>query len=181
MKRVNLLGKLLITSIIFSVGFTSLSAQCSHSSKTAHHHKYETNKADIVDLAVSDGQLSTLVAALKAADLTEVLDGQGPFTVFAPTDAAFAALPEGTIDELLKPENKDKLVKILTYHVIPGRVESTDLKDGQTVASVEGSNIMVETNSKVVKINDALVVKADQRATNGVIHFIDRVIIPPNI
>jgi uncharacterized surface protein with fasciclin (FAS1) repeats len=130
----------------------------------------------IVDIATSADSFKTLTAALKAADLVVVLQGEGPFTVFAPTDEAFAALPEGTIEELLKPENKDKLVKILTYHVVPGAVMSTDLKAGE-ITTVEGSKVMIELGDSV-KVNDAKVVQADIKASNGVIHVIDQVIIP---
>ena len=134
------------------------------------------SKQTIVAIASSAGSFNTLTAALKAADLVNVLEGEGPFTVFAPTDEAFAALPKETLDELLKPENKDKLVKILTYHVVPGAVMSTDLKEGN-VTTVEGSDVKIEL-SEGVKVDDAKVVKADIKASNGIIHVIDKVIIP---
>ncbi len=140
----------------------------------------ETNKSDIVDLAVSSENLSTLVAAVKAGGLVETLKGDGPFTVFAPTDEAFAALPEGTLDDLLKPENKDKLVAILTYHVVPGKVKSTDLKDGMMAQTVEGNKVKVKIAGNKVNINEANVAMADIMATNGVVHVIDRVILPPS-
>ncbi len=140
--------------------------------------KAEARQQTIVDIAASAGSFNTLTAALKAADLVEVLAGKGPFTVFAPTDEAFAALPEGTLEELLKPENKDKLVKILTYHVVPGAVMSTDLKAGE-VATVEGSDVTIELGQSV-KVDNAQVVQADIEASNGVIHVIDRVILPSN-
>ncbi|MEE4014732.1 fasciclin domain-containing protein [Roseibium sp. FZY0029] len=134
--------------------------------------------ADIVDTAVDAGSFSTLVAAVQAAGLVDTLKGDGPFTVFAPTDEAFAALPAGTVDDLLKPENKEKLVAILTYHVVPGKVMSTDLSDGMTAKTVEGSEITVDLDNGVM-VNDANVVTADVAADNGVIHVIDKVIMPP--
>lgn len=134
---------------------------------------------DIVDTAVSAGSFKTLVAAVKAAGLVDTLKGKGPFTVFAPTDAAFAKLPEGTIETLLKPENKSKLVSILTYHVLPGKVGAGDIAGKKiSVSTVEGSMIAVDA-TKGVKINDANVVTADVAASNGVIHVIDTVIMPP--
>jgi uncharacterized surface protein with fasciclin (FAS1) repeats len=134
------------------------------------------NEQTIVDIATSAGSFNTLVEALKAADLVTVLQGEGPFTVFAPTDEAFAALDEKELQDLLKPENKEKLVKILTYHVVPGAVMSTDLKEGE-VTTVEGSTVEVKLG-KEVKVDDAQVVKADIKASNGVIHVIDKVILP---
>ena len=134
--------------------------------------------ADIVDTAVDAGSFTTLVAAVKAADLVDTLKGEGPFTVFAPTDEAFAALPAGTVDDLLKPENKDKLVAVLTYHVVPGKVMSTDLTDGMMAKTVEGADITIDLDNGVM-VNDAKVVTADIAADNGVIHVIDKVILPP--
>lgn len=133
---------------------------------------------DIVDTAVAAGDFKTLVAAVQAAGLVDTLKGAGPFTVFAPTDEAFAKLPAGTVEDLLKPENKDKLVAILTYHVIAGKVMSTDLKDGMTAKTVQGADVTIKTMPDVM-VNDAKVVKADIEATNGVIHVIDTVIMPP--
>jgi uncharacterized surface protein with fasciclin (FAS1) repeats len=133
--------------------------------------------ADIVATAIAAGQFETLAAALEAADLVETLQGEGPFTVFAPTDDAFAALPEGTLEDLLKPENKEMLVSILTYHVVPGAVLSTDLESGE-VETVEGSSIMVEVSESGVTVDDANVISADIEASNGVIHVIDAVILP---
>lgn len=135
-------------------------------------------KKDIVDTAVSAGTFETLVAAVSAAELVDTLKGDGPFTVFAPTDEAFAALPEGTVETLLKPENKDQLVAILTYHVVSGKVMSTDLTDDMTAATVNGSDIMIDLDDGV-KINEASVVTADIETSNGVIHVIDAVILPP--
>ena len=133
---------------------------------------------DIVDTAVGAGSFGTLVAAVQAARLVDTLKGDGPFTVFAPTDAAFAALPAGTVDELLKPENKDKLTAILTYHVVAGKVMSGDLSDGLSAATVNGANITIGTMGGVT-VNGANVTQADIEASNGVIHVIDAVILPP--
>ncbi|WP_268033565.1 fasciclin domain-containing protein [Algoriphagus sp. PAP.12] len=134
--------------------------------------------ADIVDLAVGTEFLSTLVAAVKAGDLVDVLKGDGPFTVFAPTNEAFAALPAGTLEDLLKPENKEKLVSILTYHVVPGKIMSSDLKNGQTVKTVQGGEISVMLKDGKAMINNATVTAADIEADNGVVHVIDKVILP---
>jgi uncharacterized surface protein with fasciclin (FAS1) repeats len=132
---------------------------------------------DIVDTAVSAGTFNTLVAAVQAADLVDTLKGDGPFTVFAPTDAAFEALPDGTVENLLKPENKDQLVAVLTYHVVAGKVMSGDLSDDMTAATVQGGEITIDLDNGVM-VNDASVVTADIEAGNGVIHVIDKVILP---
>ncbi len=133
---------------------------------------------DIVDTAVSAGTFGTLVAAVKAADLVPTLKGDGPFTVFAPTDEAFAALPEGTVENLLKPENKDQLVAILTYHVVPGKIMSGDIAGKKAkVLTVQGERLDVNARNGV-KVNDAKVVAADVEASNGVIHVIDTVLLP---
>jgi uncharacterized surface protein with fasciclin (FAS1) repeats len=133
---------------------------------------------DIVDTAIAAGQFSTLVAAVQAAGLVDTLKSEGPFTVFAPTDAAFAALPEGTVENLLKPENKDQLVAVLTYHVVAGKVMSADIA-GKTmeVDSVQGSAISVNAMNGVM-VDNANVVTADIETSNGVIHVIDAVILP---
>ena len=132
--------------------------------------------ADIVDTAVAAGNFTTLAAALEAAGLVETLKGEGPFTVFAPTDEAFAALPAGTVEGLLN--DIPALTAILTYHVVPGKVMSTDLSDGMTAATVNGAEITVDLDNGVM-INDATVTTADIAADNGVIHVIDKVILPP--
>ncbi|MEI4261142.1 fasciclin domain-containing protein [Roseovarius sp. D0-M9] len=137
----------------------------------------ENHSKDIVDTAVEAGSFTTLVAAVEAAGLVDTLKGEGPFTVFAPTDEAFAALPEGTVDDLLKPENKDQLTSILTYHVVPGKVMSTDLSNDMTAATVEGSDVTIMTEDGVM-VNDATVTTADIEASNGVIHVIDTVLMP---
>ena len=138
-----------------------------------------TEAGDIVAVASATEGFSTLVAALTAGGLVETLQGAGPFTVFAPTDAAFAALPAGLLEKLLLPENKDVLVSILTYHVVPGMDMSADIMAGD-VATVEGSNVKLDT-AYGVKVNDATVTTADVAASNGVIHVIDAVIVPPTV
>lgn len=147
-------------------------------SKPAKTPATSAKKMTIVDVAVKSGSFKTLVAALKAADLVETLSGEGPFTVFAPTDAAFAKLPKGTLQSLLKPENKAKLTQILTYHVVSGAILSKDIKSGN-VATVESSEVAVKVKGKRVMVNNAKVIKADIKTSNGVIHVIDRVIMPP--
>ena len=132
---------------------------------------------DIVDTAVEAGSFSTLVAAVQAAGLVDTLKGDGPFTVFAPTDEAFAALPEGTVETLLKPENIEQLTAILTYHVVPGKVMSGDLSDDMMATTVQGSDIMIDLDNGVM-VNEASVVTADISTSNGVIHVIDKVILP---
>ena len=132
---------------------------------------------DIVDTAVDAGTFGTLVAAVEAAGLVDTLKGEGPFTVFAPTDEAFAALPEGTVENLLLPENKDQLVAILTYHVVPGKVMSTDLTDDMEAATVQGSSVTIDLDNGVM-VENANVTTADIEASNGVIHVIDTVILP---
>lgn len=135
---------------------------------------------DIVDTAVgAEGEVfSTLVAAVKAGGLVETLKGKGPFTVFAPTNEAFAALPKGTVEDLLKPENKDKLVKILTYHVVAGEVKAADVVKVKSAKTVEGSEVKVTVKDGKVLINESNVVKTDIICTNGVIHVIDKVLLP---
>nr|WP_299745229.1 fasciclin domain-containing protein [uncultured Tateyamaria sp.] len=133
---------------------------------------------DIVDTAVAAGSFNTLVAAVQAADLVDTLKSPGPFTVFAPTDEAFAALPAGTVENLLKPENKDQLVSILTYHVLPGQTLSSDLAGQRlSVATVNGANVHIDGRNGV-KVEKSNVIQADILASNGVIHVIDRVLIP---
>jgi uncharacterized surface protein with fasciclin (FAS1) repeats len=137
--------------------------------------------ADIVETAVSAGQFETLVAAVQAADLVEVLQGEGPFTVFAPTDEAFAALPEGTVEGLLEPANKDQLVAGLTYHVVPGLVMAEDAAGNVVeLETVQGGMLTVDGSGDGVTVNGANVVSADVMADNGVIHVIDAVILPPS-
>lgn len=139
-----------------------------------------TSSYTVAQVAASSGSFKTLTAALKAAGLEETLSQAGPYTVFAPTDEAFAALPEGTVETLLKPENKEQLVKVLTYHVVPGEVTSDQLSSGN-VKTVEGSSVAVEVSNSGVKVNEANVIQPDVKASNGVIHVIDKVILPPNL
>lgn len=135
-------------------------------------------KPDIVDVAVSAGSFNTLVAALEGAGLVETLKGEGPFTVFAPTDEAFAKLPEGTVAELLKPENKDKLTAILTYHVVPGKVLARDVANMKLAKTVNGQSLSIMADAKGVRIDNANVAETDIVTANGVIHVIDEVVIP---
>ena len=132
---------------------------------------------DIVAVASGAGSFKTLVAAVKAAGLVETLQGKGPFTVFAPTDEAFAKLPAGTVEELLKPENKEKLVAILTYHVVPGKVMAADVKT-MMAKTVNGKELSIKVDDGKVTVNNAKVIKTDVAASNGVIHVIDTVILP---
>jgi uncharacterized surface protein with fasciclin (FAS1) repeats len=157
----------------------TLSSCSSDSEKTMDTATEETTVGTIVDVASGAGNFSTLVAAVTAAELVETLSGEGPFTVFAPTDEAFAALPAGVLDALLLPENKALLAQILTYHVVSGKVMAADVTDGD-VATVEGQTIALSTASGVT-VNGANVVSADVPASNGVIHAIDAVILPPGV
>ena len=133
---------------------------------------------DIVDTAVAAGQFNTLAAALEAADLVDTLKGDGPFTVFAPTDSAFAKLPAGTVESLLKPENRDQLVAILTYHVVPGKVEAADVVKLEEAKTVNGQDVRITVADSGVQVDNANVIKTDIEASNGVIHVIDTVILP---
>lgn len=145
-------------------------------SANAGNHK-KANK-DIVEIAASNGDFSTLVAAVKAAGLVETLQSSGPFTVFAPTNEAFAKLPAGTVESLLKPENKDKLIAVLTYHVVPGKVLAKDVVGLKTAKTVQGQDVKVTVSDMGVMIDNARVVATDIKAENGVIHVIDSVILP---
>lgn len=140
-----------------------------------HHAK---KGSDIVDTAVAAGDFSTLAAALQAGDLVGTLKSDGPFTVFAPTDEAFAKLPEGTVDNLLKPENRDKLVAILTYHVVPGEVTASEVVGLNSAATVNGQELAIRVDNGTVFVNDATVIATDVMASNGVIHVVDSVILP---
>ena len=143
------------------------------------HHK-EGESKDIVDTAVAAGDFTTLVAAVKAAGLVETLKGDGPFTVFAPTDAAFAKVPKETLESLLKPENKEKLTSILTYHVVSGKVMAADVVGLSEAETVNGAKAPVKVDGDTVMIGDAKVVKTDIKTSNGVIHVIDTVLMPPS-
>lgn len=161
-----------IVSLI-ALGFTA-----SMSAIAAGDYGMKKKQADIVDTAVAAGQFNTLAAALEAADLVGTLKGEGPFTVFAPTDDAFAKLPEGTVENLLKPENRDQLVAVLTYHVVPGKVMAADVVNLSEAKTVNGSDIAISVKGDSVRIDDATVVATDVAASNGVIHIIDSVILP---
>jgi len=164
---------LLAATLLFSLG--AAAKECpSKAAKNA-----ATKPADIVDTAVAAGSFNTLVAAVKAAGLVETLKGDGPFTVFAPTDEAFKKLPEGTVATLLKPENKAKLQAVLTYHVVAGKVMAKDVVALKSAKTVQGSPVTIKANKKGVNINNAKVVKTDIETSNGVIHVIDTVILPP--
>jgi uncharacterized surface protein with fasciclin (FAS1) repeats len=139
----------------------------------------KADSKDIVDTAVGAGSFTTLVAAVKAASLVDTLKGEGPFTVFAPTDEAFAKLPKGTVEDLLKPENKEKLKGILLYHVVSGKVTAADVVKLDKAKTVNGADVKITVDGETVKVNDAKVVKADIVTKNGVIHVIDAVILPP--
>jgi uncharacterized surface protein with fasciclin (FAS1) repeats len=163
LKKILTIGALLMSSFIFM----PLAQADSHGMKK-----------DIVDVAVENGSFTTLVAALKAAGLVDTLKGEGPFTVFAPTDEAFAKLPEGTLEMLLLPENKEQLVSILTYHVVAGKVMAADVMKLDSATTVQGQEVTVDIMDGKVMIDDATVVIADVEASNGVIHVIDGVILP---
>jgi len=164
------------TAAVISVGLLSITA-CTTNQYAANQQEI-TEKYDIVDTAVNAGSFKTLVTAIQAAGLEDTLRSDGPFTVFAPTDAAFAKLPAGTVESLLLPENKSKLVSVLTYHVLPGAVKSSDIAGKKLeVATVEGSNLSVDATNGVM-VDNAKVVTADIETSNGVIHVIDTVIMP---
>ena len=176
----------LVTMLSVVVGLTATA--CNNPEATTDANKTPTasiaaspttQPGTIVDIAAGNPSVSTLVTAVKAAGLVETLSGDGPFTVFAPTNEAFAALPKETLEALLKPENRDLLRKVLTYHVVPGDLMAKDLKSGN-VATVAGGSVAIEVQNQKVNVNKASVVKADIDAKNGVIHVIDRVLLPPD-
>lgn len=139
---------------------------------------YSKKEVDIVDTAVAAGDFTTLAAALQAGGLVGTLKGDGPYTVFAPTDAAFAKLPDGTVEYLLLPENKDELVKILTYHVVAGKVEAVDVVEMSSATTANGSDVQIRVDEGSVFVNNSKVVATDIQASNGVIHVVDTVILP---
>jgi len=173
--------KLVALALVASIAFTACGSDSESTEETVTEETVvETEMAtDIVALAVATEGFSTLVAALTAAGLVETLQGEGPFTVFAPNDAAFAALPEGLLEKLLLPENIAVLTSILTYHVVAGNVLSTDVVAGDA-ASLEGSTLALTTDMGVM-VNDATVIQADVVGSNGVIHVIDKVLVPPTV
>ena len=156
----------LASALVFSIGVRTSLADCGTCDKT------------VVEVAAQTNGFKTLVAAVKAADLVETLSGKGPFTVFAPTDEAFAKLPKGTLDELLKPENKKKLAEILTYHVVPGNVMAKDVVKLKDAKTVQGSKVTISVKDGKVMLDEATVIKTDIPCKNGVIHVIDTVILP---
>ncbi|HMO51333.1 MAG TPA: fasciclin domain-containing protein [Kiritimatiellia bacterium] len=148
-------------------------------SSISHAHDHEAKASmDIVDTAVAAGSFGTLVAAVQAADLVDTLKGEGPFTVFAPTDEAFAKLPEGTVENLLKPENKAQLQAVLTYHVVAGKVMAADVVNLTSAETVQGQSITITVGEEGVTVDNAKVIKTDIETSNGVIHVIDSVILP---
>jgi uncharacterized surface protein with fasciclin (FAS1) repeats len=161
-------------------GFTQLAAAGVVGMALAAGGTLARSPENIVDTAVAAGQFKTLTAAINAAGLTKTLEGPGPFTVFAPTDAAFAKLPAGTVDNLLKPENKPQLIAILTYHIVPGTVMAADVTKLTEAKTVNGKIIDVHSTDSSVMVNNAHVVTTDIAASNGVIHVIDSVLLPPN-
>ena len=161
-----------------TIRILTLTALVATSSFLGVAHAEPNEKAkDIVAVASGNGSFNTLVAAVKAAGLVETLQGPGPFTVFAPTDEAFAKLPKGTVEDLLKPENKEKLIAILTYHVVAGKVMAADVKT-MKAKTVNGKELDVKVTDGVVTVDNAKVVKTDVAASNGVIHVIDSVVLP---
>ena len=169
-----MLTKPRLTIFKFTVAITA--ALLLATTAIAGHHGAE--KKDIVDTAVANGNFSTLAAALQAGGLIETLKSDGPFTVFAPTDEAFAKLPDGTVEMLLLPENKDKLVAILTYHVVAGKVSAAEVVKLDSATTVNGSDVQITVLDSNVSINDSRVVMTDIYASNGVIHVVDTVILP---
>ena len=169
-KTIVTMKKLFAIAMLFSFFLTS--------SFTLNKDASLNPEADIVDLAVQTEFLSTLVAAVKAGDLVGVLKGDGPFIVFAPTNEAFAKLPAGTVENLLKPENKAQLVAVLTYHVVPGKVYSKDLKNGMKAKTAQGSEVTITLKGGKAMVDNATVTTADIEASNGVVHVIDTVILP---
>jgi len=167
-----------VVAMAATVG-AATAGECPLSKKSVKVHAVKlAEKKDIVDTAVGAEAFTTLVAAVKAAGLVETLKGDGPFTVFAPTDEAFGKLPEGTVETLLKPENKDKLIAVLTYHVVPGKVMAADVVKLKNAKTVQGGEVDIVVADGKVKVDDANVVKTDIECSNGVIHVIDAVILP---
>ena len=164
--------------MVVGVSLVTVSVAMAGNYGMKQHGMEMDHSPDIVDVAVSAGQFKTLAAALDAAGLVGTLKGDGPFTVFAPTDAAFAKLPAGTVETLLLPENRDKLVAVLTYHVVPGSVTASDVVKLSEATTVNGTDVSIAVVDGSVRIDDATVVKADIEASNGIIHVIDSVILP---
>jgi uncharacterized surface protein with fasciclin (FAS1) repeats len=181
-KALRTLGLAALLSVMLG---TAAEANASHNTAGkkitgTHVAAQPTSSSTIVEIAAGNPSFSTLVTAVKAAGLVETLSGKGPFTVFAPTNKAFAALPKGTLEKLLKPENRNLLRKVLTYHVVSGDLMARNLRSGR-VATVEGNTVRVRVRNHKVRVNNANVVTADIDAKNGVIHVIDRVLLPPGL
>ena len=174
MLQTGLLRRTALPAMVIALGCAAFGAAVT----TAQAMDHKGGKTDIVDTAVAAGNFTTLAAALEAAGLVETLKGEGPFTVFAPTDAAFAKLPAGTVQSLLEPENRDKLTAILTYHVVPGKVLAADVVKLDSAKTVNGESVAIDASSGGVKVDDATVTATDIVASNGVIHVIDAVIMP---
>jgi uncharacterized surface protein with fasciclin (FAS1) repeats len=182
--KINVLIAVALT-IVGSSAVPAYGEECASKAKATKTESAATKSEakNIVETAVGAGSFGTLVAAVKAAGLVETLSGEGPFTVFAPTDEAFAALPEGTVESLLKPENKEKLIAILTYHVVPGKLMAADVLDAKKAKTVQGNSVKVtteknESGATSVLVDGAKVTATDILASNGVIHVIDKVILP---
>lgn len=173
----NVINTRKLMHVFTAVMFTAMAALSMPGSAMDHAHK---SGDDIVDVAVANGNFKTLAAALQAAGLVDVLKGEGPFTVFAPTDEAFAKLPAGTVEDLLKPENLDKLKAVLTYHVVAGKVAAADVVKLTNATTVNGADVNITVNDGNVDINDSTVVMADVMASNGIIHVVDTVLLPPS-
>jgi uncharacterized surface protein with fasciclin (FAS1) repeats len=184
MYRRNLITMTAMAAAALTLAMPATASNCSSGHETKAHTHAEKVMTEakqtmtIVETAVAAGSFKTLVAAVQAADLVDVLQGDGPFTVFAPTDEAFAKLPEGTIADLLKPENKEKLQAILTYHVVAGKVTSEDVVALESAKTVQGQDIDINVEDGAVMIDNAMVTQVDITASNGVIHVIDNVILP---
>ena len=173
----NLKATIAVTTLAALLPFT-MNAMAGHHEGEAHAAEQAAAAQNIVEIAAGNNDFSTLVAAVQAADLVDVLQGTGPYTVFAPTDAAFAALPEGTVETLLKPENKQQLIDILTYHVVAGEVYAADVTKLSSAETVQGDSVQISMHDGAVMIDNAHVVSTDIAASNGVIHVIDAVILP---
>jgi uncharacterized surface protein with fasciclin (FAS1) repeats len=169
---------LTLTLIVPFAGAAKPSILQDHHAPKNHKSVRANHQADIVDTAVAAGSFTTLVAAVKAAGLVGVLKGDGPYTVFAPTDEAFAKIPAHTLQSLLKPENRDKLVKILTYHVVPGKLDAQDVLALNGAKTVQGGRLRFGANRNTVRVNNANVLKTDINTRNGIIHVVDTVLLP---
>lgn len=174
MNLFNLLKTIVMTSLVA----VTTAVWAGHHGDGQYHGKAQESRQNIVEIASANDDFSTLVAALQAADLVNVLAGDGPYTVFAPNNEAFAALPPGTVETLLKPENKDQLVAVLTYHVVPGAVYAADVTKLESATTVQGDAIEITEAMGKVKVDNAQVIATDIEASNGVIHVIDAVILP---